>query len=244
MEELESGARLSDRSAAARSEDAAACGAAKPASGASGAQGAPGVTRRTLCLGLGGVAVALGVGALGLVPGEPGVRPPGGQDESRLMSLCIRCQRCYEACPRQVIVPMHLEQSIVGMRTPELDFSADYCDFCKQENGGSPLCVQACPTQALALPANVPAESTVLGTAEVNESWCLAYNAVTCRFCYDACPYGAIELIGDEKSLRPVVIPEKCNGCGACEAACQSMSAGSISTGADARAITVKPVRG
>lgn len=203
-----------------------------------------GITRRSLCLGVGGVAVAFGLGALKFVPSDPGVRPPGGQDEDRLLSLCIRCQRCYEACPRQVIAPAHLERGILGMRTPELDFSADYCDFCAQENGGVPLCVRACPTQALSLPEGASAEDTLLGVAQINTEWCLAYGAVTCRFCYDACPYDAIELVGGEKMLRPVVVTDRCNGCGACEAACESMSTGSIAAGADARAITVKPLRG
>ena len=48
--------------------------------------------------------------------------PPGGQDESHLVSACIRCERCYEACPRRVIVPAHVEDGLLGMRTPALDF--------------------------------------------------------------------------------------------------------------------------
>ena len=51
--------------------------------------------------------------------------------------------------------------------------------------------------------------------------------------CYDACPYEAMEL---DENNRPVVIEDKCNGCGACESVCVSLQNGSISEGATARA--------
>ena len=62
-----------------------------------------GMTRRTLCLGAGGAAVMLGLGGLKYAGSQPLVRPPGGQDEERLISACIRCEKCYEICPRDVI---------------------------------------------------------------------------------------------------------------------------------------------
>lgn len=65
------------------------------------------------------------------------------------MSACIRCEKCYEVCPRGVIAPAHLEDGLLNMRTPVMDFSANWCDWCTEENGGEPLCVASCPTEAL-----------------------------------------------------------------------------------------------
>ena len=112
-----------------------------------------GMTRRTLCLGIGGAAVMLGLGGLKVANPQAIIRPPGGQDEDRLISACIRCEKCYEICPRDVIRPAHIEDGILNMRTPTFDFSDGYCDWCTEENGGTPLCVSACPTRALELPA-------------------------------------------------------------------------------------------
>ena len=167
------------------------------------------------------------------------IRPPGGQDDERLISACIRCEKCYEICPRDVIRPAHIEDGILNMRTPTFDFSDNYCDWCTEENGGTPLCVSACPTKALELPAGATKENTIIGRAVINTDWCLAYKLIGCRFCYDACPYQAMELDGDN---RPVVLENKCNGCGACESVCVSLQNGSISEGATARAITIQPL--
>ena len=199
-----------------------------------------GMTRRELC---GGVAAAAAVVALGgglkVLPSTPVVRPPGGQDEGALVSKCIRCQKCYEACPHHVIVPSHLEDGLLQMRTPTVDFSSSWCDFCAESNDGRPLCVECCPTGALSLPETAEAETTIIGVAEITADWCLAYRLIGCKFCYDACPYEAIELDGEG---RPSVIADRCNGCGACESVCVSLSSGSISAGATDRAIVIKPI--
>ena len=159
--------------------------------------------------------------------------------EERLVSACIRCEKCYEICPRNVIAPAHLEDGVLNMRTPTFDFSANWCDWCADEHGGTPLCVSACPTEALKLPDGATAENTIIGKAVINTDWCLAYKLIGCRFCYDACPYEAMEL---DENNRPVVIEDKCNGCGACESVCVSLQNGSISEGATARAIVVHPL--
>ena len=111
-----------------------------------------GITRRTALLGAGGATLMLGLGGLKYVGSNPIIRPPGGQDEDRLISACIRCERCYEVCPRSVIAPAHIEDGILNMRPPTLSFDDDFCDWCIEENGGEPLCVKVCPTEALSLP--------------------------------------------------------------------------------------------
>ena len=38
-----------------------------------------------------------------------------------------------------------------------------------------------------------------------------------CGICVDACPEGALELVGDKAKLA---YPDKCTGCGTCEEQC------------------------
>lgn len=198
------------------------------------------ISRRTLIIGLGSTAALLGLGSLRYVGHTPLRRPPGGQDEAHLVSACIRCERCYEACPRKVIIPAHIEDGLLGMRSPTLDFNANYCDFCTEENDGKPKCVEVCPTEALRLPADADVHNTIIGLAVIDTRTCLAYRDTGCRFCYDACPYDAIELNGESVNPRPYVINDLCNGCGACESVCVSLQAGSIAEGATERAIVVR----
>lgn len=181
----------------------------------------------------------LGLGGLKYVGSQALIRPPGGQSEEHLIAACIRCEKCYEICPRNVIKTAHIEDGIVNMRTPTFNFSENYCDWCVEENGGDPLCVSSCPTEALKLPVDATAENTIIGKAVINTNWCLAYLLIGCRFCFDACPYEAMEL---DQNNRPVVITDRCNGCGACESVCVSLQNGSISEGATERAIVVRPL--
>jgi ferredoxin-type protein NapG len=124
------------------------------------------------------------------------------------------------------------------MRTPTVNFNADYCDFCESGNGGQPRCVGICPTGALELPAGATPEQTIIGLAEIDQTSCLAYTGHTCRLCYDKCPYQAIELDADN---RPVVKADVCNGCGACQAVCISLQSASVSGGTGQKAIVVVP---
>lgn len=197
-----------------------------------------GMSRRTFALGAGGVIALLGLGGFKYLGHNQVIRPPGGQDEDRMLSACIRCQKCYEICPRDIIAPTHIEDGIVSMRTPTFDFSNNYCDWCEEESGGDPLCAKVCPTLALELPDSWSPETMTLGKAILNQDLCLAYKLIGCRYCYDACPYEAMELDSDD---RPYVITEKCNGCGACESVCVSLKNASIATGATERAIVIRP---
>lgn len=199
-----------------------------------------GITRRTLFIGAAGAASLFVFGGINKHIGvAPPVRPPGGQDDTQLFSACIRCQKCFEACPHDIISPAHIEYGILSVRTPKFDFSKDWCDRCAENNNAFPLCVQVCPTKALKLPADSQTETTILGKAVLGENECLAYRLIGCRFCYDACPYEAIEL---DALNRPSVIVEKYNGCDACEAVCVSLESASISSSeATERVIVVRP---
>ncbi len=224
-----------------------------------------GATRRALCIGIGSTAVLMGLGALRFAGSNPLCRPPGGQDEDRLAGRCIRCQRCYEVCPRKVIAPARIEDGVMGMRTPAMSPLDDYCDFCAEENEGEPRCASACPTGALSLDAVELKDRTLvvrdadgnevsrtalsvpdLGVAVIDERVCLAFRGTGCRLCYDACPLDpkAIELrsgSGSGEGRLVYVVAENCNGCGACESVCISLQAGSAASGATERAVVVRP---
>lgn len=198
-----------------------------------------GMTRRTLIGGVCGIAALMVLGGFKTVGEQPILRPPGGQEWDDFISKCIRCEKCVEVCPQQIITPAHLESGLLNTRTPTLNLNVGWCDWCADTNNGVPRCIEVCPTNALELPADAAPENTILGKAVINRDWCLAWHLIGCRFCYDACPYEAIEL--DDEG-RPYVIEDKCNGCGACQSVCVSMENGAIAPGANARAITVHPL--
>lgn len=198
-----------------------------------------GMDRRSFCIGTAGAGIMVALGGLKFAGSTSNVRPPGAQDEEKLVASCIRCQKCVEICPRNVIAPSHVESGVLGMRTPRMTFDSDYCDFCALENGDVPLCAQVCPTGAIKQ-INAPAEdNAILGKAVLSQNLCLAYRLDGgCRYCYDACEYEAMKL--DEHD-RPVIIVDACNGCGACESVCVSLRNGSILEGATQRAVVIVP---
>lgn len=200
---------------------------------------AGGMTRRTFAIGAVGAAAMFGLGALKMTPAEAICRPPGAQDEQRFLSACVHCEKCSEVCPQHAIRPARLESGLLVLRTPEMSYRTGWCDFCESTENGSPRCVECCPVGAFVLPQGSPSEGVVIGKARINEGWCLASKGMGCRECVDACPY---EAMGISESGIPYVIEDVCNGCGACEFACISMSSGSLTAGVIDRAITVVPV--
>lgn len=190
-------------------------------------------------MGIGGAAGLLALGGLKALPADELVRPPGGRDEDRLMARCVRCERCIEACPMQALRPARIEEGIVAARTPTVNFDDSWCTFCGKDNDGHPLCVQACKTGALKLDEGATFHSAPLGRAYIERDWCLAWARRNgCRECYIACrgSYRAIEI---DEYQRPVVIAEKCVGCGECQHACISLDSPHAVEGATSRAIVV-----
>ena len=166
---------------------------------------------------LGGAAVVVGEAEL--------VRPPGAQDERAFLSVCTRCDRCRSACPTDVIAPASLEDGLISIRTPKLDFTLGWCNFCG-------ACADVCPTGALVNEGIAPFESeampqltffettAVIGRAVINRDRCIIWRGQsTCVACSQKCPYGAISL---DEANRPVVDERRCNGCGVCEHSCPS----------------------
>jgi ferredoxin-type protein NapG len=208
----------------------------RPREKGAGQSGLP-VSRRTFAQGMAGACVLVGLGGLRCLPAKALCRPPGGQDEEHLARACIHCEKCREVCPRTAIAPAHIEDGILNARMPRMAFRQGWCDFCEHEPQG-PRCVAVCPTRAL---RGQDVAHAVIGVAALNLDWCLAAKGMGCHECADACPYEAMGIGAD---LVPTVDEDACNGCGACEFACISLSAGSLSVGATDRAIVVRPRAG
>ncbi len=198
------------------------------------------VSRRGVVCGAAGAAAVLALGGVRYLPSKTLVRPPGTKDANMMLAGCILCQKCLEVCPQHAINITHVEDGIFQVRTPRMDFHQGWCNFCEDIEGG-PRCAAVCPTGAI---EKIDTPTVNIGVAELTREWCLAYRGTGCHSCQDACNYDAITL--DEDHV-PEVLTDKCNGCGACENACISLSAGSLSGTWDAshptdRAITVKPI--
>jgi formate hydrogenlyase subunit 6/NADH:ubiquinone oxidoreductase subunit I len=83
-------------------------------------------------------------------------------------------------------------------------------------------CSLVCPTGAIR-PITKAQRSTIqVGRAIPDWERCIiTTDKVQCTACSRACPSGAAVLVGKEgEPKRPVVDPERCIGCGACEYLC------------------------
>lgn len=144
------------------------------------------------------------------------LRPPGAADESTFTLLCTRCGGCIRACPHNIIVRTNKTDSLAGIFTPELEFETDYC---RQD---CVLCTHVCPSGALSPITREQKPQIQIGLPRVDMTICLLGEDGECSACMRFCPYNAVRYVFSEKtySLAPVIDPEKCNGCGACQVAC------------------------
>jgi ferredoxin-type protein NapG len=129
-------------------------------------------------------------------------RPPASLVESEFLKHCTRCYRCIDICPADALAPASIFDGIANLGTPVLDWRK--CILCME-------CVRTCPTGAI---KKVPKEELDIGNAVINRDTCLTWiKKRRCRNCYKACKYDAIEL---EDRRYPIVVEDKCIGCGAC----------------------------
>lgn len=186
------------------------------------------LTRRTFVgfLGAAAAASALGGGALAFAGDGSLLRPPGGQDEARFISLCVKCDRCRSVCHTGAISLATVEDGFLNARTPTVDFHRGICDFCGD-------CARVCAVGALAA---FNEEIDKIGIAVVQQDRCLSYTQ-SCEECVNACPYRAITL---DAGRHPVVDAGLCNGCGVCENVCPALVYGRFA-GGTRRGIVVRP---
>ena len=155
--------------------------------------------------------------------------------ERKVESSCIHCDKCVVVCPNNVLQPMGFDQGLEGLWTPEAKPDWAGCDpSCN-------ACSQVCPTGAIrALPLEEKKDAR-MGLAVVNESSCLPFaGKEACQLCVDECNaagYRAIEftragtqldenglLIPDSGFLAPVVLADRCVGCGICQTRCKAIN--------------------
>ena len=140
------------------------------------------------------------------------LRPPGALPENEFVSTCTGCGKCLKVCPNNALQSTFLEAGLAGLYTPRLVPRIGYCEeFCN-------FCGRVCPTEAIR-PVTIEEKRLIqIGVAHIDKTRCIAWDTgKICLVCNEQCSYQAI--IGDEKK-RPIVLEEKCTGCGICENKC------------------------
>ncbi len=134
------------------------------------------------------------------------VRPPGALEEPQFLASCSRCLRCLDACAPAAIRTASIFSGIANLGTPVLE--TNKCILCME-------CIRTCPTGAL---SKIPKSEVLIGTAVIVKDLCLAWRKTRhCRECEKACKPEAVVM---EKNRYPVIVAEKCNGCGICMRRC------------------------
>ena len=188
---------------------------------------------------VGGVGIASATKAFGARLGDPHtrplVRPPGSVPEQEFLTMCIRCGECFKACPYNVLQPTGFEQGLEGLWTPKV--VADHAGCASSCNA----CGQVCPTGAIRALPLAEKKAARMGLAIVNAETCLPMAArEPCRLCVDECiaaGYHAIEFkrmhtqtdedgrpVEESGFLAPVVLADKCVGCGLCHISCYNVN--------------------
>lgn len=145
--------------------------------------------------------------------------PPGSLSLRNFSKHCTGCQLCISLCPNQVLRP---SSDPARMTQPEMSYERGYCrPECTR-------CSKVCPSGAIHPISRADKSATQLGHAVwVKENCLVTKDGVKCDNCARHCPAGAIQMVPldaqNALSLQfPVINPERCIGCGACENLCPS----------------------
>ncbi|HXK08409.1 MAG TPA: 4Fe-4S binding protein [Vicinamibacteria bacterium] len=171
------------------------------------------------------------------------IRPPGALPEDAFLARCIRCGACVNACPTSALQPSLVTAGLEGLYSPVLVARRGWCEpSCTR-------CGQVCPTGAItALTPETKGwtrggsggERVKIGTAFFDWGRCLPWAMATpCVVCEEVCPTSpkaialepadAVRVDGSVVRVqRPRLDPDRCVGCGLCEAKCPVASPAAI----------------
>jgi polyferredoxin len=184
--------------------------------------------RREVLLSLGAAVVwvsLLNAESVTRPPAAHRIRPPG-VDEATLLERCIRCGICSRTCPTGGIHPAIAQAGLDGFWTPVLIPRLGYCDY------SCNACGQACPTQAIPMLPLAEKQTTVIGSAYIDQNRCIAWaDGWDCIVCQEMCPVPDKAVILEKAEViradgttaviqRPEVLRDRCIGCGICEYKC------------------------
>lgn len=134
------------------------------------------------------------------------VRPPYAVYDE-IFDACKTCEAmCVSVCEEKIL---HLNEN----KTPFLDFKTTGCSDCHK-------CLEACTPHVL----NDP-EQFIRGHAKISMSSCMSHHETICFSCKDPCLENAIVFKG---MFNPIILPEKCTGCGYCIGVCPSAAIGMV----------------
>jgi ferredoxin len=143
------------------------------------------------------------------------LRPPGAVPEEKFVDLCVRCGECWRACPTNALQPALGEAGLAGLFTPILVPAIGWCDApCN-------LCGQLCPTQAIRALEVEQKKTYKIGLSSINRDLCIAWaDRQACVVCQEVCAYSAIVFQRFRGVNCPVMMEDRCVGCGQCQFNC------------------------
>lgn len=145
------------------------------------------------------------------------ILPAGSKDAAHFHQHCTACQLCIAECPNGVLRP---SDDLDTLMQPVMSYERGYCrPECTR-------CSEVCPTGAISLIDRAQKAGTKIGTARwIAQNCIINTDGVACGNCARHCPAGAITMrpvhpADPESKKVPMIDPERCLGCGACEYLC------------------------